>query len=778
MPTGTYGSTLGDSLGTWIKIYDKDLNLITTLLGNKSGDDFVSLSYNTKINGAGSASFIVRIDNSKITTASMNHFNRIKICDYDGTERWYGYIDRKELDLNIIRVSCVGMLQLLGKRITEDALIVQGEANAEVADLLSFTNGLEETGITMGDSYDRPVPDLFWSLNENTGVIANDSVGVNHGSIQNGASFVTGKIGTGIDCSALGQIVTPTTPLVDTGAYTLNIWLDCPLATPGSVWNNIISRYGGIGSYHMMAHTDGRFGVHFGGAFYSVAGFDITALTGWHMFTSVCNAVDDSTDFYLDGEFLGTVAKKATSASGIGAIGNVNNSNTWFIGSFDNFEYHSKALTPAQIKKIYDTVDDIAFYKFNNTLADTSLQNNLPVTTGIMGYDSAGKFAEAGAFTSGNQLTLADNDSWHFGLNSFSIECWIKTTTATQYLYDSRNGVGYSGGGIGYNIKIVGGILTGGLGDGPNYFADSSDIGCTTLIDDGEYHHAIISYDRTLNLQTVYIDGIQDGQRDISTITGILDNTSQMVIGAAYNFAADFVGSLDNFRIIGHSVDSEEAYNRYNADYTAVDLTFNRTPILSAIKSIAEAVDCQYKVTPDGKLQFKKYVGSDVSSTLIIRYDKTTIENSNILNFNVEDNGSDIVSRTIGVASALTSDQEDATLQSAYGLLELFKNFREQNDQATLDGVTENQNIGPIYSPRLELNPLLIVDNFDVGDIIKLELNNDFLAIDQNAQIIFKQVTFVNAQKKISIVVDSEERTVLSDIKSLQESVDLINREL
>ena len=207
---------------------------------------------------------------------------------------------------------------------------------------------------------------------------------------------------------------------------------------------------------------------------------------------------------------------------------------------------------------------------------------------------------------------------------------------------------------------------------------------------------------------------------------------------------------------------------------TAVDLTFQRTKVLQAIKSVADAVDGQYLVNNDRTLDFKEVVGNDLTESVIFRFEKATPELANILKFQVQDIGREIISKTYGKSDALTSTQENETLKNLYGLLEQFENYREIGDQTTLDNRTLNNNKDSELSPKIELSPA-VPDNFEAGDIVKIKLNNGFTQLDGNYQIMEKDVNVINNQKLITIKINQSVANFTDDIKKLRENVNLLN---
>jgi len=208
-----------------------------------------------------------------------------------------------------------------------------------------------------------------------------------------------------------------------------------------------------------------------------------------------------------------------------------------------------------------------------------------------------------------------------------------------------------------------------------------------------------------------------------------------------------------------------------------VNKDLKRASILSAISDIAQETDSQYFVNNSRQLDFKDQVGTDLSASIQMRYNKDLLPMANVIDFNVTDDGSKIRSRTYGKTSSLTSTQTDSTLLSDYGLLEDTEDFREITDQTTLDNATANANKGAEFSPSFLLAPDF-TDNFEVGDIVSVVLKNELVDVSENYQIFEKSVVFRGSQKQISLRFNSNVDDIATVIKNLKKDVDTLSREV
>jgi len=210
---------------------------------------------------------------------------------------------------------------------------------------------------------------------------------------------------------------------------------------------------------------------------------------------------------------------------------------------------------------------------------------------------------------------------------------------------------------------------------------------------------------------------------------------------------------------------------------TAVNLTFGNQDALTVLKKVSDVTVGQYIVDIDRKLYFKSVIGDDLSASVSFIYNVVNPELANILAFNVSDDGDDIFTKAYGKSDTLSSTKTNATLKTKYGTLETYKNFRVANVQADLDALTDNEIADALYSPQLDLSPD-VVDNFYVGDIVNIEINNKLVSISGNYQIVEKSIKIVNGQKMITIKINSKTIGVVNKIRDIESRVALLETKL
>jgi len=134
-----------------IKIYDKSYSPLSTLLQSGASSDFNNLEYREVLHEIGTARFNMRLDNPKTSLENLKHYNIVEIVDDDGTTvRWVGVIFYKEVQFNIVIVTCYSLIFLLSRRLTASSVVFNNTAGNVVSSILSTTNGIEDTKIIAG----------------------------------------------------------------------------------------------------------------------------------------------------------------------------------------------------------------------------------------------------------------------------------------------------------------------------------------------------------------------------------------------------------------------------------------------------------------------------------------------------------------------------------------------------------------------------------------------------------------------------------------------------
>lgn len=297
----------------------------------------------------------------------------------------------------------------------------------------------------------------------------------------------------------------------------------------------------------------------------------------------------------------------------------------------------------------------------------------------------------------------------------------------------------------------------------------------------------------TLNLQNynrmeISVDGVVEWvgyiiKKDISftvvqirclELIGIL---KKRLVPSAYTLSGNVSTAVDTL-LAQINGDDDTGITLGATDLTdSVNMTFERQDALAVLKSLADSVGAQFRLNSDRTIDFLSSVGQDLSASVLFTYRTTQPSQANILKFDVSDDGDSIVSRSIGKSDALSSTQDDAPLQTKYGVIEQFNNFRVANTQGNLDDLTADKNMDSLFSPSLDLAPT-VEDNFEIGDIVSIKIKNKLVDIDNTFQVLEKSVKIVNNQKSISVKINEIPKTIVNTIGDLKSKVELLENNL
>jgi hypothetical protein len=199
------------------------------------------------------------------------------------------------------------------------------------------------------------------------------------------------------------------------------------------------------------------------------------------------------------------------------------------------------------------TADDIAG-SVNN--AGTWINSPVPVT---------GKVDGALSFNGSNSVDVPDDPELNFGTGDFSVDLWIKTTSASgaSPIVDKRTGSIPNV--TGYVLYLYNGFLGSQIGDGSGYLSWTS----TGFVADGNWHHIAVTVDRDNPMGWLYyVDGVAVGTpANPTAYQGSLTNTAPFVM--ARNLVTSshtFAGTLDEIDLFNRVLDPLEIQSIWAAD--------------------------------------------------------------------------------------------------------------------------------------------------------------------------------------------------------------------
>jgi hypothetical protein len=270
----------------------------------------------------------------------------------------------------------------------------------------------------------------------------------------------------------------------------------------------------------------------------------------------------------------------------------------------------------------------------------------------------------------------------------------------------------------------------------------------------------IVSKQVTLNMVTIQCKEL------IGILAKRITTDAYVMSGNAGTLVASLLSTINGIENTGITMGDTDIS-------TSINLTFNQQDVLSALRDVADAVGGQFVVNEDRTLDFKLNIGQDLSSSVRLEYNILQPQQANLIKFNVEDNGENVVTKSYGTNNTLVSNQSDGALQTLYGILEKFSSYPQANNQTNLDALTASVLADTLYSPSLDLSPGEL-DNFNIGDLVAVFVKNKLVYIDDTFQVLEKSVKIVNSQKSISVKINQLPQTIVNNIKDLQRQVNLL----
>lgn len=203
----------------------------------------------------------------------------------------------------------------------------------------------------------------WWKAENN----AEDSIGINNGTLINGATFTTGMVGQAFSFDGWDDYVTvPDSPSLDvTTQFTLDAWVYPKGDLGGYPEDAIISKVGGLGGnngYQLGLTPDGAnwkvyciFNADGEGWPANIVVGGTVINNAWHHIT--CSYDNNDLKIYVNGIIAGTKdvgAKSVVNSSSTLRISGDDNNHAYFHGYIDEAEVFNRALTDEEIQGIYN----------------------------------------------------------------------------------------------------------------------------------------------------------------------------------------------------------------------------------------------------------------------------------------------------------------------------------------------------------------------------------------------------------------------------------------
>ena len=431
----------------------------------------------------------------------------------------------------------------------------------------------------------------YWSFDapDMAGVAAYDRSGNNNnGTLTNGPVKTIGKIGQGMSFDGVNDWIDGITqPAIQTSPNRFTI---VGILNPGNQTSRFITpNSAGIDHYIQYDPTNQRLDVgitefaDINNRLRSSTSGSMPIDTWTHWAVSIN---DKNIRIYINGVLNSEFNESIDIADWTGnwRSGQKGNSTLWYKGKLDEVRVYNRALSPDEIRRLYNMG---ATTKFNvSKKQDPSLNQGLvglwtfdaPDMAGVTAYDKSGnnnngtltngvkkaigKIGQALNFDGVNDyVSVADDSSLRMGTNSFAIVTWVNPASggSAEYFVLRKSTAGQYSFSI-YPIATTRRIYTY-ISDGTN--SSNGTTGNSALPFD-QWTHVVVMFNRDEGKVKVYLNGKNDGERDISNVTGAVDPTSSLNIGYYNGGTYEFRGLIDDVRVYNRALTPDEIKRLYN----------------------------------------------------------------------------------------------------------------------------------------------------------------------------------------------------------------------
>ena len=279
---------------------------------------------------------------------------------------------------------------------------------------------------------------------------ANDSKGTNHGTLVNGATFSTGKIGQSFQFNGTNNYLKlPNNSLNFTDDFSVSFWMKLGSLNQTS---HIIDSAGfsGIGTTGWvlnLASGNLQFSIYNNNTLSQIAAnYILTSTSVWYHI--VITSKSGYNAIYINNSLI--ISNTSTmrpnyvaSSYSIPYIGVFKTANTqFFSGNIDGLNFWNKSLTVDEVTQLYNSGNG-AQYPYSSQLL-TSSNDNFGTNHGTLMNGctfTTGKIGSAFTFDGVNDYVNFTTNSWNSTVGTdFSISLWVKfTSTATQTIISNMS---------------------------------------------------------------------------------------------------------------------------------------------------------------------------------------------------------------------------------------------------------------------------------------------------------------------------------------------------
>jgi len=285
-----------------------------------------------------------------------------------------------------------------------------------------------------------------------------------------------------------------------------------------------------------------------------------------------------------------------------------------FTGELDDIQFYSGVLSSNEVLQLYNnpgtTIPDVAASSESGLSAHYDFDEGTALAPDVSGNGNdiiyAGSFGGSGPSISSENIAGAGSVSFDGGsyltptnqllstlAGSFTISLWVNTTQDNGDPYDyAFNGDGIISADVGGAANdLVPVALTGGqvaFNTGNTTYGYDDTINSSVTVNDGNWHHIVVSRNQATGEKDIYIDGVLDTS-DFDT-TNLLNDPQLLTIGAIsdasnpdpaspdYNGYNGYEGLLDDIQIYNRALTSTEVAFLYSNPGATLSGATTNTP--------------------------------------------------------------------------------------------------------------------------------------------------------------------------------------------------------
>ena len=269
---------------------------------------------------------------------------------------------------------------------------------------------------------------------------ANDSVGTNHGTLMNGCTFTTGKLGNAFTFDGVNDYIEfPSNTMNLTGDFTISFWVNLSSLTGHQFFiSNVVNQSSLYRGFAIVKNnTTNLINVQFYNSNSSVDVFSSSAMVANTWYNIVLTRKSGvSTKLYVNGVLSGSNTSTmdpnyyTSQACQIGGYNNTASPATYFTnGNIDSLTTWNKAISQDEVTQLYNLGTGTQYPFSGQTLPSANNQFAIDNGTLMNGCTfTDGKIGKAFTFDGVNDYVSLPNNSLNF-TGDFSVSAWVYVPT-------------------------------------------------------------------------------------------------------------------------------------------------------------------------------------------------------------------------------------------------------------------------------------------------------------------------------------------------------------